>query len=550
MKASLSSTLLPLLALATAAAAAHPHVEADVNLALVDAGDVAARTAPHIQSMRTLKRAPTRTQKLFPRQTQYAYIGQETDPVKAAADIQQIPGIPNAALPVQTADLIVQGDGNTANPDFLGNITFVATPAATDRAQELGITDGDTAWQGLPDLDGFTLNRTFTVYSNLTMPFYVTNNYQPTGDNSGIKRAIITMPGKPRDSWNYANLFRNALAVAALNPNNPTGVVQSEVMIIAPCFMNQNDKSAGAVGQNEVFFHGSQWQSGGSSRNEGVTPGISTYAIMDNITDWLFLSGEFPNLHQVVVAGHSMGGQATHRYALLKKRKSYDPNMQFWVGNPGSYAWLDDQRPYVNQSCSEPDSWPYGLGNYSSVPRYARLDVKADKNAVVERYRSRKVHYALGLLDTGAGDTHCEAKEQGGSHLDRGSQYVLMLNRTGGFPTAQSLDIIDGTSHQDYPMIRADKSVARIFVADYNTSYPSLTDTSNPGDSLEKTPSKVPAGKKAFATPAHEKVAYSLLAGSLALVAAFFTVLPWMFRPNLDKYESQSWETESKRKLL
>ncbi|EPQ28733.1 uncharacterized protein PFL1_03537 [Pseudozyma flocculosa PF-1] len=501
---------------------------------------------------RSTRRGPTRTQKVVKRQAQYQYIADEApnDPVKAAQDIQTIPGVPNANSPVQTDALIVQGDGNTANPPGLEQVPFVATPTATDLAQQLGITDGDTAWQALPDLEGFTLNRTFVAYQGLIMPFYITNNYQPGADNSAIKRVIMTMPGKPRDAWNYANLFRNALSVAANNPAN--GVNPAEVAILAPAWMNQNDKSAGAVGPNELYFHGSQWQRGGNSRNENVKPGISTYAVMDNLTDWLFLSGEFPNLHQVVVGGHSMGGQATHRYALLKKRKSYDPNMQYWVGNPGSWAWIDGERPYANASCGGVDVWPYGLGNYSAIPRYARYDVKDGHDEVVQRYLGRKVHYALGLLDTGAGDTHCEALTQGGSHLDRGSQFVMMLGRqAGGFPSSHSLDVIEGTSHQDYPMIRADKSVARIFVADYNTSYPSLTDTSNPGDKTEKTKAtKLPNGKKAFATPAHEKAAWSLLGGSLALVAIFFTVLPWMFRANLDKYESQGWETESKRKLL
>lgn len=30
-----------------------------------------------------------------------------------------------------------------------------------------------------------------------------------------------------------------------------------------------------------------------------------------------------------------MGGQAVHRYAILKKQKVYDDNMSYWVGNPG-----------------------------------------------------------------------------------------------------------------------------------------------------------------------------------------------------------------------
>ncbi len=46
-----------------------------------------------------------------------------------------------------------------------------------------------------------------------------------------------------------------------------------------------------------------------------------------------------------------MGGQATQRYALMKKTKAYDNNVRFWIGNPGSWAWLTD-RDLLQRSCS------------------------------------------------------------------------------------------------------------------------------------------------------------------------------------------------------
>lgn len=100
--------------------------------------------------------------------------------------------------------------------------------------------------------------------------------------------------------------------------------------------------------------------------------------------------------------------------ALLKKTKRYDPNIRFWIGNPGSWAWLTDQRPYPNATCENPDDWIYGIGgNVTKVSKYGRKDVMADKQAVIDRFRSRNVHYALGLLDDGPGDTHCQARMQG-----------------------------------------------------------------------------------------------------------------------------------------
>ncbi|PWN53822.1 hypothetical protein IE53DRAFT_309578 [Violaceomyces palustris] len=478
-------------------------------------------------------------------QDQYQSIANEdeTDPVKAATDVQNLEGIPGVTDGSTRTDLqITKGEGNTAQLEKHSTVPWVASPD----------TGGDPTygWTALPEMEGFQLNRTWEVQQGMIMPFYITDNYRPGQDNSAIKRAIISFPGKPRDSWKYGNLFRNALAV--INANETYGISSNQVLVISPAWMNHNDSAAGAVRDGELYWHGSQWMKGGNSRNPGLTDSISTFSVLDNFTDWLFLSGEFPNLNQVVIAGHSMGGQATQRYALIKKQKSYDPNMKYWIGNPGSFAWLTEDRPYPNATCSEPDDWHYGIGNYSSVVKYARNDIKAGKQEVIDRYRSRKVHYAFGLLDNGKGDTHCQAVMQGGNHLDRGSRFIMMLGgMDGGFPIGtQTVDFIPGVSHQDYPMMCADESLEKLFLLDFNTKFPSLTDVSNPGDTIKPKKKKLPGGKKTFDTPEHERVAYSLLGGSLLLVAVFFTALPFLFSPNFDRFETHSWETESKRKLL
>ncbi|GAC92685.1 hypothetical protein PHSY_000240 [Pseudozyma hubeiensis SY62] len=459
-----------------------------------------------------------------------------------------MPNVPNNSSDPPDDILISKGDADDGNPPWLAQVPIVATPS-TDPVQ---LVNGKSAWKDLPDMAGFTLNRTFQVLPNLVMPMYISQSYRPGEDNSRIQRAVITMPGKPRDSWKYANLFRNALAVAASNASN--GISEDQVMIVGPVFLNSDDKDSGAVREGELYWHGSQWQSGHKVRNEQPRANLSSYHVLDNITDFIFKSGEFPSIKQVVIAGHSMGGQAVQRYAMLKRTKAYDSNMRFWVGNPGSWAWLDDQRPYQNASCIGWDSWGYGLGNVSSVIGYARRDVNASKEAVVERFRSRSIHYAIGLADTGAGDTHCQAKMQGGSHLDRGSQFVLSLGRLGGFPPNHTFDVIAGTSHQDYPMIRADKSVQRIFLDDFNITFPLLTNTTDPGDRLRhehhhNITRHDPHKLKMHATPKHLVIASALLGGSVLFIMCFFTLLPWVFS---DNYDERSYEVEmsSRRRLL
>ena len=77
-------------------------------------------------------------------------------------------------------------------------------------------------------------------------------------------------------------------------------------------------------------------------------------------------------------------------------------------------------------------------------------------------------------------------------------------------------------------------SLQHLFYDDFDTRYPDLTNTTNPGDGTTDT------GVKAFATPLHEKVAIGLLAGTVGLVCLCFSGLIWMFRDNYDG----SWEMD------
>ncbi|PWY99059.1 hypothetical protein BCV70DRAFT_123276 [Testicularia cyperi] len=484
-----------------------------------------------------------------------------TDPITAASTAETLPNVAqNDNGGTDTSGNLLQGDGYY-NYAWNSNVYFNPS-AATNGSDEEG-------WQELPDTVGFTLNRTFEIknrYGNESgiMPFYLSN----VADNASVLRAIIVMPGKPRDSWKYSNLMLNARSVAVANFQNlapaGTSVTNDTFLILGPAIMNNMDITAGATRPGELAWHGSGWQRGSPSIQPAMRHGITSYEMIDTFVDLLFDKNVYPNLNQVVIAGHSMGGQATQRYAVLKKTKKYDDNMRFWIGNPGSWAWLHDSRPYMgaNLSClanDEWDTWPYGLGgNQSKVSVYARRDVKADKTAVVDRFINRQVSYGLALLDIGAGDTHCQAKWQGGNHLDRGSQFVLQFGNAsafdlgGKFPSKHSLDYVANVTHQDYAMYSTNATLNRIFFQDLNVRHPELTNVTNPGDKKNSTKKK---GEKAFATPAHEKVAIGLLAGSLGLVFIFFTMLPVIFTADqvrdIDtKWDAQSYVSQESRRML
>jgi hypothetical protein len=231
----------------------------------------------------------TRGRRVTHRRRDLQYItGEEiSDPLQAARDVQQIPYLANNNTGIlDRMDQIVQGDSDEAQLPWNAAVPFIQTPATN--ASSAG------GWISIPDLDGFDLNRTWQVLPNVIMPFYI----QSGRDAANVKRAVITWPGKPRDSWKYANLYRNALSV--VEANQTYGVANNTVVIISPIWLNNLDQQAGSSQLNELVFHGSQWEAGGTSRSPKLNHSLTSYNVMDNFTDMLFDKNIFPNLNQVV----------------------------------------------------------------------------------------------------------------------------------------------------------------------------------------------------------------------------------------------------------
>ncbi|SPO27295.1 uncharacterized protein UTRI_10412 [Ustilago trichophora] len=370
------------------------------------------------------------------------------------------------------------------------NVPFIAEAAVNGSTDE--------GWQALPEIEGMTLNRTFAVQPNVVMPFYQTQGY----DASKIKRAVMIMPGKPRDCWKYTSLVQNALNVYVTNPQSSgsgadgsdagdasTRTDKDEVLILGPCWMNSDDQRAGAIQAGELYWHGSQWQSGMASRGPGETS-LSSYQVMDSFMDTLFDKTQFPALDTVVVAGHSMGAQMVQRYAVVKQPSPYDGNVTFWIGNPGSYVWLSSTRPnQSNTSCSSDyDDWAYGLDG-SGLPNYARDYVRKNKQQLLSTFQSRNVHYNYGLLDNGQGDTACAASYQGANHLERGCHFVesvAALTSGGKLPATQTANFMPNVSHQDYSMLSYNISLYRLFQQSPGGAGSSASGATKGGSSAKK----------------------------------------------------------------
>ena len=132
----------------------------------------------------------------------------------------------------------------------------------------------------------------------------------------------------------------NAYHVAQKYPE--LDVKSDNVLIILPAFMNEKDESRHALHDDEISFHGTGWSVGGTVRQPREFKHLSSFDVMDKYIDKLMDKNQFPNLKKIVVGGHSMGAQASLRYAFLRDKPEQDHAVKFWIGIAGADVWLYD----------------------------------------------------------------------------------------------------------------------------------------------------------------------------------------------------------------
>ncbi|KIK64609.1 hypothetical protein GYMLUDRAFT_220590 [Collybiopsis luxurians FD-317 M1] len=281
--------------------------------------------------------------------------------------------------------------------------------------------------------------------------------YQTTGlDQTEVTRAVIILPGKPRDCWYYWNAMNNALNKA--NYEN-SSISRSQISIMAPCFWTEADVKAGAARDDVLIWGATTWISGHKNVGPDGISDYSSFKALDSLIAYYMNRTAYPNLNTVVLAGHSAGAQMVQRYAGLRRTAAHDDRLHFWIANPGSLMWLSTDRPSPNTSCTGFDDYKYGLE--SDFPAYAG---KLDRKSITTSYNRRIINYAWGTADNGNGDTRCQAETQGSTHYTRGQNFVNMINNTFGWPANATVDWIQGVSHDNVGMMESDEGINKLFV--------------------------------------------------------------------------------------
>ncbi|QPF85244.1 alpha/beta hydrolase [Bradyrhizobium genosp. L] len=285
-------------------------------------------------------------------------------------------------------------------------------------------------------------------------PLYLSTDWShPLPD---VTRAVLVLHGVLRNADDY---FR-----AALSAQQAAGEAGKHTLMIAPQFLIEPDVAAFKLPQDTLRWSLYGWQGG----EPAIAPGpASSFDALDAILAKLGDRTLFPNMKEVVVFGHSGGGQVVQRYAIATKGDQAliraGINVRFVVANPSSYAYFTKDRPMpeIAASCHGFNRWKFGMDDrppYLAEPTPAALE---------QAYVARRVIYLLGTLDTNpnhpALDKSCMAEAEGPYRYARGHAYVAAMQaRDNGTPNHNVWDV-PGVGHEGGKMLNSPCGLTAVF---------------------------------------------------------------------------------------
>ena len=273
-----------------------------------------------------------------------------------------------------------------------------------------------------------------------------------------VTRAVILLHGKGRDVDGY---YRGLVHSA-----REAGGAAAENILIAPQFLNEDDVGEHGLPQEVVRWRAQAWEAGGPAT--GPAP-ISAYEVLDALLLRLADRATFPDLKDIVLAGHSGGGQAVQRYAVVGKATeeiaAKGIHLRFVIANPSSYLYFSDERPVPHGfGCSGWNRWRYGTRD---APAYVKTTKKIGWEEMEAAYAKADVIYLMGEEDTDPRqkdlDVSCAGEAEGATRLERGRAYFAYLKARHPADWGQRLWLVEGVAHSGEKMVEAPCGVKALF---------------------------------------------------------------------------------------
>ena len=237
-----------------------------------------------------------------------------------------------------------------------------------------------------------------------------------------ITHAVVLVHGSGRNAGFNFNTGVRLTAEPSL---------RAAVAIVAPLFVTTAEDPL----PDEPFWSSGGWKRGNLSVRGGPVPRVSSYEVLDTIVARLSDPLRFPDMREIVVAGHSAGGQVAHRYAA-GGMNPLGVHVRYVVANPSSYLFLGPERPDgaggfdipTLASCPDYQQWHYGLQDLNTYMR--RIAPSALPTRLTTRLTTREVTIMVGDQDTGESqlDVRCGANLQGEHRLARGLNLLAYMD--------------------------------------------------------------------------------------------------------------------------
>ena len=278
-----------------------------------------------------------------------------------------------------------------------------------------------------------------------------------------VQRAVVVLHGTGRNALGYYRAMLDAAAGAGK---------AHETLVVAPHFLIEEDVAHHGLSNDVPFWTNNGWKQGDESLTTASHPRaarISAFTAMDLLLAKLAEHNLFPNLHRLVLAGHSAGGQYANRYAAATHERM---PTTYVVANPSSYLYMDRLRRIVGTLdrflfqeglCFDYNRYKYGLEGLNSYMH------AIGENTLRSQYGQRRVVYLLGEQDNDPQDDDldiaCAAQAQGFQRLERGTIYYNYLQHVYG-PQVYKLHTkvtVPGVGHSAGAMFTSPEGVRELF---------------------------------------------------------------------------------------
>jgi hypothetical protein len=281
--------------------------------------------------------------------------------------------------------------------------------------------------------------------------------------------------------------------LSALSQVDEKDINVNSVAICAPYYPNGADKNVGypwtdglAAGEGSntsaLVWSGNGWADGednlvriqSSHHGELSNPlkypyntrTVSSYETLDQLALYFADKSIYPNMQQIIFAGHSLGAQAVNRYAAVANELNTTPKITYYIANPNGFLWFNDSRPLSTASCPEYNDWRNGLDNYTNS--YGADLVAQGYTAVLDRYNDQTIAYGRGVRDFGDQSTDCGPYSTGNNRNERFFNFIKdfpVSCTVGG--ACSTIDYVQA-GHDASAMFASSAGLARLFTDNFN----------------------------------------------------------------------------------